>query len=113
MGKLCTFILTGVATLWATAAFAACDLPKEVSVPNGSQASMDEMVAAQTAVKAYIAEMEDYLKCLDADLVSLGEEPTQEQADAHRTEYNAAVDTMNRVANSFNEEIRAYKALNN
>lgn len=112
MVKLRTVILTSVATFSATSAFAACTLPNEVSVPDGSQASMEEMLAAQKAVKSYMAEMEDYLKCLDDESASMGDTETDEQRNAHVAQHNSAVDAMERVANSFNEQIRAYKALN-
>ncbi|UCG72220.1 MAG: hypothetical protein JSV45_13370 [Chromatiales bacterium] len=112
MLKLRTVILTSVATFWATSGFAACVSPVEVKVPDGSQASMDEMLAAQTAVKSYMADMEDYLKCLDDESASQSDTQTEEQKVAHVQQHNSAVDAMERVANSFNEQIRAYKALN-
>jgi len=112
MLKLRTVILTSVATLSATSGFAACVSPVEVSVPNGSQASQEEMLTAQQAVKSYMAEMEDYLKCLDDESATMGDTENDEQRNAHVQQHNSAVDAMERVANGFNEQIRAYKALN-
>lgn len=112
MFKLRTVILTSVATLSATSGFAACVSPGEVTVPDGSQASMEEMLEAQAAVKSYMTDMEDYLKCLDDESATLGDTRTEEQRTAHAQQHNSAVDAMERVANSFNEQIRAYKALN-
>ena len=70
------------------------------------------MLAAQTTVKSYMAEMEDYLKCLDEESSTLGEEESEEQRVLHVQRHNAAVDAMERVANNFTEQIRAYKAKN-
>lgn len=112
MVKLRTVMLTSVATFSMASVHAACTAPDEVSVPDGSQASMEEMLAAQTAVKSYMADMEAYLKCLDDESASLGDARTDEERLAHVAEHNTAVDAMERVANSFNEQIRAYKALN-
>ena len=112
MVKLRTVMLTSVATFSMTSGYAACMSPEEVSVPDGKQASMEDMLAAQTAVKSYLAEMEDYLKCLDEEAAAQGDAQTEEQSAAHVARHNSGVDAMERVANSFNEQIRAYKALN-
>jgi len=112
MVKLRNVILTSVATFSVTSGFAACVSPDEVSVPDGSQASMEEMLAAQQAVKSYMAGMEDYLKCLDDESQSMGDTQSDEQRLAQVQQHNSAVDAMERIANSFNEQIRAYKALN-
>ena len=73
---------------------------------------MEEMLAAQKDVKSYLAAMEDYLNCLQVEAEALGDDETDEQKLAHNKQHNSAVDAMERVANSFNEQIRAYKALN-
>ena len=116
MVKLRSVMLASVATLSATSAFAACESPQEVSVPDGSQATMEEMLAAQQAVKSYMAAMEDYLKCLEGEYRPEGGTQTQEELKAlraqHDSEHNSAVGAMERVANSFNEQIREYKKLN-
>jgi hypothetical protein len=113
MVKLSTVILISVAIFSATSAFAACDYPPEISVPDGSQATEDEMLAAQKAVKAYMAEMEAYLKCLDDESATLGDAETDEQRAMHVQRHNAAIDAMENVANNFNDQIRAYKAMHN
>lgn len=117
MFKLRTVMVASVATFSMTSGYAACTAPDEVNVPDGSQASEEEMLAAQTAVKSYIAGMEDYLKCMDDESVALQATQTEEErlaAEAqHKTQHNSAVDSMERVANSFNEQIRAYKSKNN
>jgi hypothetical protein len=112
MVKLRTVILISVAILSATSASAACNYPQDISVPDGSQASEDEMLAAQKSVKAYMADMEGYLKCLDDESATLGDAESEEQRAMHVQRHNAAIDAMERVANNFNDQIRAYKAIN-
>lgn len=117
MVKLRTVMLTSVATFSMASVHAACTAPDEVSVPDGSQASMEEMLAAQTAVKTYMADMEAYLSCLETEAnaakkAAADEETIKATEAAHSKEHNSAVDGMERVANSFNEQIRAYKAKN-
>lgn len=116
MVKLRTVMLTSVATFSSTSAFAACPLPNEVSVPDGSQASEEEMLAGQVAVKSWMAEMEDYLKCLEVEYEPAGDTQTKEELAAlkaqHDSEHNSAIDNMERVANNFNAQIREYKKQN-
>ncbi|RMF97873.1 MAG: hypothetical protein D6727_04500 [Gammaproteobacteria bacterium] len=90
----------------------ACPYPEDVDIPDGSAATEQEMLAAQKQVKAYIADMEAYLKCLDEEEAALGEEVTPEQRALHVSRHNAAVDAMEQVAAQFNEQIRAYKSVN-
>ncbi len=108
------FAITLAAWLLAMPAIslAACPYPEDVDIPDGSKASTEEMVEAQKRVKAYMAEMEAYLKCIDEEEAALGEEITAEQRALNISRHNAAVDTMEQVAAAFNEQIRAYKAVN-
>jgi hypothetical protein len=90
----------------------ACDYPEAVNVPDGRNASKEEMVAGQQAVKAYMTAMEEYLDCLDSETNASGEEPTEEQRKILVSRHNAAVDEMETLAASFNEQVRAYRAAN-
>ena len=90
----------------------ACDYPEAVSVPDGRTATQDEMVSGQRQVKAYMAAMEEYLDCLDAETNAGGEEPTDEQRKILISRHNAAVDEMETLAAAFNEQVRAFKAAN-
>lgn len=93
-----------------------CEYPTRIEVPDGKTASMDTMVAGQQAVKHYMSAMEEYLDCIDKEtetLVGSGdEEAEKEQRAILVSKHNAAVDEMETVADSFNEEVRAYKAAN-
>jgi len=80
------------------AAFAAptfaCDKPPAPgSIPDGKTAAMDEMMAAKKAVDAFKTSMEEYLQC----------EKSSAKQDAAQKE-------LVRIADEFNQQVRAFKA---
>jgi hypothetical protein len=100
-----------LATCLAPAAQAACEYPADVKIPDGKSATQEEITAANAAVKKYLADMEAYTTCLDAEAAALPvEQQTPEAKAMHVKRYNAAVDAMELTANSFNEQLRAFKA---
>lgn len=87
-----------------------CEQPQEVQVPDGSTASTEQMVEGQQAVKKYIAEGEAFLACMEEAEKANAEELTDEERLANVERYNTVVDQMQNLAQSFNEQIKAYKA---
>jgi hypothetical protein len=83
--------------LWAACAVPAfaCDKPSSpaASIPDGKTASKEEMMAAKKAVDEYKRSMEEYMTC----------ERIISKVDSAHAE-------LERVANRFNEQIRAFKA---
>lgn len=113
--------LTLTALLFAGQAMAECKVPtNDVSVPNGAKATKDEMIAAQRAVKEYNAAVTTYTECMkteqDAEIAAAGDKLTDEQRQKIVGKYadksNAQVDKLQKVADKFNIELRAYKAKN-
>ena len=94
----------------ATLANAACDTPEMPSAPDGSTATMDEMIAGQQAVKAFQADSLEYRGCLDEVMLSL--EHDLERYQTQTEAYNASVSAEESVAGAFNSAIAAYKAAN-
>ena len=97
----------------------ACDYPTRATVPDGATASKDEMISGQRNVKDYMAAMEDYLSCIEAEeaaavlqLGNLDESAKRLRADMFNKKYNAAVEEMNLVAEEFNLQVRTYKQRN-
>ncbi len=76
------------------------------------------MIAGQRSVKSYVAAMEEYLTCIEAEeaqaVLTLSEEVDEsgkrQRAELFNKKYNAAVEEMNLVAEQFNIQVRAYKA---
>lgn len=94
----------------------ACDYPQRAELPNGSTATKESMLAGQKSVKRYMAEMDEYLACIDQDekdAVSALMDPTDDELASRESaitkKYNAAVEEMELTAARYNEEVRAYK----
>lgn len=108
-----------VSMLFAAQAALACDYPQRIDVPNGTTASKEDMIAGQKGVKSYMASMEDYLACIEADeaqaVLGMGdvdEDTKRQREEMFNKKYNAAVEEMNLVAEEFNMQVRAYKDRN-
>jgi hypothetical protein len=110
-----------VASLVAAQAYADCPYPSgPKKVPDGTTATMDEMMATKKAIKEYDDATSTYLTCIqrehDEALNALGPKVTDKQkADLDRVEldrHNAAVAQLQGIADRFNEQVRAYKAKN-
>ena len=108
-----------VALLVFNSAAAECVLPEEITVPDGLVSSYEEMRDGQTFVKAYMAEMEAYLDCLEQQKAELDKEaqPTDPGSrlladEEHLEQRTAAIDAMEAVAAQFNEQVRAFKIAN-
>jgi hypothetical protein len=103
----------------ALPAMADCAYPKlPADPPSGAAATKEEMIAAKRITTQYSNDMLEYLKCLDdeanAAVAALGpnhkpdeEEPIKNKRDL---KYDAAEKTMQKYVDSFNSELRAYKA---
>lgn len=96
--------------LGAQSVMAECTRPEAPTLPDGEVSDLQTMVAGQSEVKAYVAATEAYLDCLGAEGEAAVEEETEEAKLARIEQHNAAVDEMEAVANTFNEEIREYQA---
>ncbi|MEM8548045.1 MAG: hypothetical protein AAGF46_07780 [Pseudomonadota bacterium] len=101
--------------LAAANAEAQCTYPSRIDIPNGSTATKEEMLAARDTVKQYMATMNEYLDCLEAETAAAAapdEDPavTTERKALMAKKYNAAVEQLHTVAESFNVELRTYKA---
>lgn len=95
----------------------ACDYPESPTLPNGTTATKDEMVAGQKEVKSYIKALEEYQQCLvdeeEAARAELGElepEALKQREGVLTKKYNAAHDEMLKVAAAFNAELKEYQS---
>jgi len=108
------------AALSVAPAYAACTYPKApAAIPDGGAAKLEEMLAAQKAVKAFDAEITAYQSCLEAEhnaAVAANPELTDEQKNERlkilAQKQNAAVDDAQSWADRLNAQIRVYKEKN-
>lgn len=112
-----------VAAMGTAYAHAECEAPEEPTLPDGANASMQDMLDGQQSVKTFQSANMDYMKCLEAAFADA--EKTAKNAD-DKTEaakamasyseavdaYNTAVSKEESVAGEFNTQIREYKAAN-
>ena len=85
--------------LAANAMGAECSAPTAPATPNGTSASLDEMKAAQADMKKFLADADDYMKCLDFT----------HSADAD-DKHDKMTQQMQKSASAFNDQLKAYKA---
>ena len=97
-----------------------CTAPPSPTLPDGATATMEQMLAGQTAVKAYQAANTDYRSCLDplvtaAEVDAAGDSPGPDLKATLaqlNDDYNASVSAEEEVANEFNVALREYKKAN-
>lgn len=91
---------------------AACELPSMVEVPVGETATLEDMLGAQQAVKAYVDAVYEYLDCTDQQITAAGDDAPEEYRALMFNRYNAAVAEVEAVAAAFNEQREAFLAAN-
>lgn len=87
-----------------------CTMPAAPSVPDGSLASKEEMLTAQSAVQGYVDAGNATLECLQGLEASLGEEITVEQQKILVDSHNGTIADMEAVAARYKAAVEAYKA---
>ena len=116
--------LAAVAALAGGNAYAACTYPTAPdSIPDGNTATLEQMVAAQKAVKKFDEEIGAYTACLklesDAALAQVDsgsddakqkEERKKELERMQVQKHNAAVEADEALATRFNEQLKVFKA---
>jgi len=95
----------------------ACDYPERPSIPDGSTASKDELLAAKQAVNTYLAGVDTYLTCVeDEEKAAVAALDNPDPDDLKRRDemlskkFDAANDEKALVGEEFNQQVRAYNA---
>lgn len=107
-----------LATVTSLPVFADCTYPtnRPSKIPDGKTAAKEEMLTTMKDVKAYTAEMEAYMACIqlerDDTIAKQGEALTPEkkqQLEAiYSRKHTAAYDELASITAPFNEQVRAY-----
>jgi len=96
-------VLTCAASL---PAHADCVLPPAPSkIPDGSTASEQEMITAMQTLKEYNGDVDTYTKCLEFE----AKQNRMSRVDEEKL-HNTAVETLQKVAAKFNEQVRTFKS---
>ena len=87
-----------------------CSFPEPPVIPSGATAPESALAAAGAAIRDYQGAMQDSLACIESLIASLGEEITPEQDSGLTALYNNGVEQLTMIAESFNQQVRAFKA---
>ena len=95
----------------------ACDYPERPSIPDGSAASKDELIAAKNSVQDYMAKVDEYLNCVEGEekatveeMDNPSEEVLQRRDEMLNKKFDAANEEKALLGEQFNQQIRAYNA---
>ena len=95
----------------------ACDYPERPSIPEGSTASKDELLAAKDGVATFLAGVDEYLTCIEtaekeavAALESPDTDDLKRRDEMIGAKFDAANDEKALVGEQFNQQVRAYNA---
>jgi hypothetical protein len=84
-----------------------CLIGDTPDLPDGSVATLDEMVAGQAAVRAFLASSNESLECFDE--TGKDRDLTDDQRALLTRAYNDTVDVMEEVAENFNTQIAIFR----
>jgi len=87
-----------------------CAFPEPPVIPSGAEASEAALAESGAAVRDYQVAMQDSLACIEDVIASLGDEITPEQDSGLTALYNNGVEQLTMIAESFNSQVRAFKA---
>ena len=90
----------------------ACEYPPLVAIPDGENATLEEMLEGQTSVKAYQTAMNEYLVCVNEGIKASGPNAVEEYAQIMAARHDYAYAEMETVAEIFNIQVRAHNAAN-
>ena len=97
-----------VALAGGNAAFA-CEYPPLVTIPEGREATREEMLEAQAQVRTYVMAMESYLACVSEELTVAGDDATEVFKSIMFSRHNVAMAEMEAIANHYNEQLQIYR----
>ena len=114
MKKLTRIVLTAV--LFASPAIGfACEYPERPALPDGGTASKQQMIEAQTAVKAFLAAIDEYLDCIEQeekDAIAAMDNPDEEtikrRDELLSKRFDAANEEKFLFGEQWNQQVRAY-----
>jgi hypothetical protein len=120
MNQSIKLVLIGLALGSAVSMADDCTAPDAPTLPDGSSATLEQMLAGQQAVKAFQAANSEYRTCLEpkvsaAETAAAGDSPGPELQEALKQlndEYNASVSREEDLATQFNTQLHAYKEAN-
>ncbi|MBT8445630.1 MAG: hypothetical protein HKO62_04440 [Gammaproteobacteria bacterium] len=85
-----------------------CKQPPGPVIPDGSAATEEQLIQAQTDVKHFLGEADVYLACLKKAESGLDPETEEHRRHALTTAHNEMVDQMHLIGDEFNVAVRRF-----
>ncbi len=115
--KNVTKIIAAILLFAAPALGFACEYPERPKLPDGNAASKEDMIAAQSSVKAFLAAIDEYLSCIEqeerdaiAAMDNPDEETIQRRDELLAKRFDAANEEKFLFGEQWNQQVRAYNA---
>ena len=86
-----------------------CSVPTRPEIPNGRNATEEEMLEAQRMLKTYLADGDSFINCLEGLETKWGASESDEQRAVIVIFHNRMVDEMQSTGDLFNQAVRAFK----
>ena len=116
MKNLIKFLVVSV-VLSLPAISVACDYPERPTLPDGGTAAKQDMITAQSAVKSFLAAIDEYLTCIEQEekaAIEAMEDPNEETVkrrdDLLAKRFDAANEEKFLFGEQWNQQVRAYNA---
>jgi hypothetical protein len=116
MKNLIKFLVVSV-VLSLPAISVACDYPERPTLPDGGTAAKEDMIAAQSAVKGFLAAVDEYLTCIEQEekaaieaIDNPDEETIKRRDDLLAKRFDAANEEKFMFGEQWNQQVRAYNA---
>ena len=116
MNNLIKFLAVSV-ILSLPAVSIACDYPERPTLPDGGTAAKEDMIAAQSAVKGFLAAVDEYLTCIEQEekaaieaMDNPDEETIKRRDDLLAKRFDAANEEKFMFGEQWNQQVRAYNA---
>jgi hypothetical protein len=105
----------GTCLLFALPAAFACDYPDRPHIPDGATATKQELLQAKSDVQDYLAKVDEYLRCVEADeraKIDAMDKPDPDVIKEHDAALSKKFDAANEekalVGEQFNQQVRAF-----
>lgn len=116
MNNLIKFLAVSVILTLPAISFA-CDYPERPTLPDGGTAAKEDMIAAQSAVKGFLAAVDEYLTCIEQEeraaieaMDNPDEETIKRRDDLLAKRFDAANEEKFMFGEQWNQQVRAYNA---
>jgi len=114
MNNIFRFTLVAILLVASSQAFA-CDYPVRPHIPDGANATKDELLAAKAGVTEFLSGVDEYLRCVEAEeqaaidaMDDPDSEALQKRDEALNKKFDAANEEKALVGEQFNQQVRAF-----